>query len=210
MAGGSGFRGIVRGGGGFRPGNFSGIGIGNFGGFRGSFAGIRGGFHRGFNFGSRAFYGFGFWPSSYPSFGWSMGYWPDYSYYPYYPSTYGNDYAYAPAYQPNVTVVYPEATQPAQTTVYVERAKPVIREYDEHGKEIAPAATPAGDASPIYLIAFKDGVIRAAAAYWVAGDTLHYVTLEHEEKQTPLGGVDRDFSLQLNRERRVPFRLTER
>jgi len=39
-------------------------------------------------------------------------------------------------------------------------------------------------ASPIYLVAFqKDHEIRAAAAYWVDGQTLHYVTQQHEEKR---------------------------
>jgi hypothetical protein len=50
-------------------------------------------------------------------------------------------------------------------------------------------------------------VIRAAASYWVDGGTLHYVTLQREEKQVPLDTVDRDLSLQLNRERRVSFQL---
>lgn len=62
-------------------------------------------------------------------------------------------------------------------------------------------------AAPIYLLAFTDHVIRAAAAYWVDGKTLHYLTLEYEQKQGPLETVDRDLSLQLNRERRVPFSL---
>ena len=51
--------------------------------------------------------------------------------------------------------------------------------------------------------------IRAAAAYWVTGQTLHYVTLEHEERQVPLDTVDRQFSAQLNRERRVQFQLPQ-
>src|ERR1035437_6421240 len=62
-------------------------------------------------------------------------------------------------------------------------------------------------AAPIYLLAFTDHVIRAAAAYWVDGKTLHYLTLEYEQKQGRLETVDRDLSLQLNRERRVPFSL---
>jgi hypothetical protein len=203
--GGGGFQGgggFVRGGGGFGRGSFGGIGIGGFGGFRGGFGGFRGfdgGFGRNRFFRTRGFFGFGF----------SSGFWPGYyDSYPYYPAAY--DYAYTPAYQPNVTVVYPEPTQTAPNIVYVQRANPVIREYDQYGQETAPPAAASSDLSPIYLIAFKDGVIRAAAAYWVSGDTLHYVTLQREEKQASLGAVDRDLSLQLNRERRVPFRLTER
>jgi hypothetical protein len=41
----------------------------------------------------------------------------------------------------------------------------------------------------------------------VNGNTLHYVTLEHLEKQAPLDSVDRALSDRLNRERRVPFTL---
>jgi hypothetical protein len=51
--------------------------------------------------------------------------------------------------------------------------------------------------------------IRAAAAYWVEGRTLHYVTLQHEEKQAPIESVDRDLSMRLNRERRVTFSLPQ-
>ena len=58
-------------------------------------------------------------------------------------------------------------------------------------------------------MAFKDHAISAAAAYWVDVRTLHYVTLQHEEKQAPLDTVDRDFSMQLNRERHVPFQLPQ-
>ena len=60
---------------------------------------------------------------------------------------------------------------------------------------------------PIYLIAFKDHRIQAAVAYWVEGDTLYYVTREHEQKQISLDGIDRAFSEQINRDRRVEFRL---
>jgi hypothetical protein len=44
-------------------------------------------------------------------------------------------------------------------------------------------------------------------AYWVQGGTLHYVTLDHEQKLAPVSTVDRELSGQLNRERRVAFSL---
>jgi hypothetical protein len=59
----------------------------------------------------------------------------------------------------------------------------------------------------IYLIAFRDHRIQAALAYWVEGDTLYYVTREHEQKHVPLDSIDRAFSEQINRDRRVEFRL---
>jgi hypothetical protein len=99
--------------------------------------------------------------------------------------------------------------------VYVDRARPVVHDYDEYGQEVRPSGggvaggSSAASASPIYLIAMKDGVIRAAASYWVNGQSLHYVTMEHQEKQVPLGEIDRAMSQQLNRERRVQFQLPQ-
>jgi hypothetical protein len=213
-SGGGGFRG----GGGFSGGSGFRGGYGGFNGFRGGYGGFRGGYgyNRGFGF-STAFYGGyygGYWPGYYG------GYWPSYSvgYYPYVGSGYGyyDSYPYDSYYpnygagyasyntSPNVTVVYPGQSQ--QAPVYVERATPVSHQYDQFGQEVAP---PSNSGSPIYLIAFKDHVIRAAASYWVDGRTLHYITLEREERQTPLDGVDREMSLQLNRERRVQMQLPQ-
>jgi hypothetical protein len=93
--------------------------------------------------------------------------------------------------------------------VYVDRTRPVTREYDEYGQEVTPATgDSSAGSSPVYLIAFNDHVIRAALAYWVDGETLHYITLRREERLAPLATVDRDFSSQLNRERRVSFLLS--
>jgi len=214
---GGGFRGGSAGfvGGGFRGGGvgFSGGGFrgGNFG-FRGGFGGFRGGFGRPFGF--RSSFGF------FPSFG--FGYWPgyyDYGYgygYPYDAYSYPASSSY-PAYQPssNVTVVYPQTAQSSPAPVYVERANPNLRQYDEYGQEVRqpsgggygsqPAAGANG--SPIYLIAFRDQSIRAAAAYWVDGRTLHYVTQQHEERQAALDTIDRDLTMRLNHERHVAFSL---
>jgi hypothetical protein len=89
----------------------------------------------------------------------------------------------------------------------VERANPAPREYDEYGQEVKPLTGSGAASSPIYLIAFKDQAVRAASSYWVNGSTLHYVTLQHEERQVGLDSIDRALTLQLNRERRVPFSL---
>jgi hypothetical protein len=210
--GGGGFRGGAVGGG-FR----GGAGIG--GGFRGGFGGYGGygGFRGGYGYYGRGFYGGWGWGWGWPywGLGFDLGYWPYYypgyypSYYPAYPyySDPGYGYGYGGGYasyqpSPNVTVVYPN-----QGYAYPNTA--VLRQYDEYGQEVqsAPATGRAYSGSPIYLIAFNDKVIRAAAAYWVDGSTLHYVTLEHEERQAPLNTVDRSLSLQLNSERRIPFQL---
>jgi hypothetical protein len=205
--GGGGFRGGGGGGGSFRGsaggGYRGGFGGGNSfrgsvgGGYRGSFGGSR---YYG-NYGYRG-YGGGYWgsyyyPWVYNSFAYSS--WPGYYDYGYYPSYSSFDYTY-PAYQPssNVVVVYPR-----------ERATPALHSYDEYGQEVrrAPAPAPASDASPLYLFAFDNHEIRAAIAYWVNGTTLHYVTLEHSEKQAPLSTVDRALTARLNRDRRVTFSL---
>jgi hypothetical protein len=97
-----------------------------------------------------------------------------------------------------------------QTPVVVERANPVMHEYqyDQFGQQAQQPEGGGAAASPIFLLAFQhDHAIQAAASYWVNGQTLHYVTLQREEKQVPLGSLDRALTLQLNRERRVPFQL---
>ena len=60
---------------------------------------------------------------------------------------------------------------------------------------------------PLFLLAMNDGTIRAVLAYWVDGATVHYVTMDHEQKQTPLSSLDHSLSERLNRERNVTFRL---
>jgi hypothetical protein len=111
--------------------------------------------------------------------------------------------------EPNLNVIYSVAP-PAAATPEVVRARPIIREYNERGEEVTaqPAAkTDTETASPIYLIAFKDSTIRAAISYRLDGATLHYVTVQREQREAPLESIDRDFSRRLNRERRVPFEL---
>ena len=197
--GGGGFHGGGAVGGGFRGGSGGGFRGGFTGGFRGGFGGFRGGFG---SYYSPYLY-------SYPSYGLGYSYGPDsYGYSPYIStSPYIGGYSY-PTYDynpsPNVTVIY-AAPQPAQTPVYTTSAQPRPGNYDEYGQAVQPPA--AANASPIYLVAMKDHVIYAASSYRVEGRTLHYVTLEHVEKQVPLDQVDRDFSLLLNQQRRVVFRL---
>jgi hypothetical protein len=122
---------------------------------------------------------------------------------PYASYPYGSvGYTTAPA------VVYP------QTPAYV--AHPVMHQYDQYGQEIkstdaagasSGSASSNNSGSAVFLIAFQNHTIQAAAAYWVDGETLHYVTLQHEQKQAPLDTVDRGLSQQLNAERRVQFQL---
>ena len=217
-----------RGGGGMHGGGFGRGGVGHGfggggrgfgggfgrGGFTGGFIGSGFGFNSGFGYGGfgfgRPFFpqhrffrqpwffgGFGF--GGYPAFGYPMYIGPSYPYPDY--------YAYPPP-PPNI-IIYPSEQAPPPITAYepqsppAESARPEIREYSEDGY-----STFRKYERPIYLIAFHNQeVIRAAEAYWVEGNTLHYVTLQHERKQAPLDSVDRSFTYRLNRERHVDFRL---
>jgi hypothetical protein len=204
--GGGGFHGGV---GGFRGGGFGGSGFrghGGFGGFgRGGFYGGFRGSHRGFYGHNRFFFGLGFYPySSWPYY----SYWPNYDWgYPSYGYGYAApSYDYGSSYAPPVIINQYDMNQydPAPPTVYQpppSRPRPDIREYPENS-----SSRPYE--KPIYLIAFKNQEnIRAAEAYWVEGSTLHYVTLQHEQRQSPLDSVDRALTYRLNRERHLDFRL---
>src|SRR5579872_4194801 len=80
-------------------------------------------------------------------------------------------------------------------------ARPVVREYGpDAGSGIriygpqssAEMTAPVAEESPTFLIAFKDHTIYAALAYWVEGETLHYVTNQNTHNQVSLDLVDRD------------------
>jgi hypothetical protein len=99
-------------------------------------------------------------------------------------------------------------------------ARPIVREYvsDANGgirvygpqSQAPEPETAVAEESPTFLIAFKDHTIYMAIAYWVEGDTLHYVTNQSTHNQVSLDLVDRELSDRLNRERQVDFRLPPR
>jgi len=132
---------------------------------------------------------------------------------PYYDSGYSDQGYYGGAYQssPNVTVVYPPPQEPVTPTVIALPVHAVIHEYrqpEDYGLPGEHRGTPAQVSGPVvYLIAFNDHAIRAASTYWVDNGKLHYLDLDHKERQAPLSEVDQDLSARLNRERNVPFRL---
>src|SRR5581483_8081769 len=123
--------------------------------------------------------------------------------YPYYSSYYYPDYSiYYPYYSTaNVVPAYPQYSQPQYSQPPAQNPAPQANSgyRDEYGRS----------RDITYLIAFKDGVIRAAIAYWADGSTLHYVTRDHQEHTVSLDEVDRGFSERLNRDQRVPFRLPQ-
>jgi hypothetical protein len=123
-----------------------------------------------------------------PYYGYGYGY-PYYGgYAPYYnPYYYDYGYAAAPAYT---------YAPPAPAATYVAPAAP---------------AAPAGSyyrPADYYLIAFGDHNIRAAQSYQVIGDQIEWTPKEGGAVQrAPLSSVDKAFSTQINRDRRVQFTL---
>ena len=62
-------------------------------------------------------------------------------------------------------------------------------------------------AKKLYLIAFKNHSIYSATEYWVEDDTLHYLTSYGAHNQASLDQIDLEFTVRLNRERGIEFRL---
>ena len=128
------------------------------------------------------------------------------------------DYGYPPE-QPNNSYVNPpqQAPQVVINQNFVpERATPVVREYGEDSSGVvhvyeapgrAPVETPAEDTTSYYLLAFKDHSIYSAFAYWVEGDTLHYVTPQRIHNQASLSLLDRELTDKLNRDRNLQVRV---
>jgi hypothetical protein len=71
------------------------------------------------------------------------------------------------------------------------------------------AAEEAEPPAQFFLIALKDKTINAAAAYWVDGPMLNYITQQGVHVIVRLDLVDRGLSRELNRQRNVEFRLPE-
>jgi hypothetical protein len=66
---------------------------------------------------------------------------------------------------------------------------------------------PPRSASPIWLVAEKDGTMWAARSYWIEDGSLHFVTMRDERKSIPTDQLDHELSEQLNRERGLDFRV---
>ena len=143
-----------------------------------------------------------------------------------YPVFYGGGYY---DYEPPPAPVGPEAAAAYQVQGYEQMtqppvviinqyfkpdtANPVLRDYSNVPlPEAAPRASEtqeSGNSEPqvMFLIALKDHTIFPAIAYWVEGDTLHYITMQGSKNSASLDLVDREFSKQINKERQVEFGL---
>lgn len=177
--GGGGFSGGGYRGGGYGGGGYRG-GYGGYGGYRGGYGGYGG--YRGWGYGG---WGYGGWGYG----GWGLGlgwgypyYWGGYSY-PYY-----DPYYYDPSYYDPAPATYTYA--PAARITTTVSSGSYYREAD------------------YYLIAFTDHNIRAALSYQVLGGQIEWEPKEGGPVQrAPLSSVDKRFSAQINRDRRVKFEL---
>ncbi len=138
--------------------------------------------------------------------------------YPVYLGDYSQGYQGYGQEQPNITIVNPPQQTPQviiNQNFLPDRATPVIHDYtdDSSGVHVyeAPSRNLADNASDegtdYYLIAFKDHSIYSAFAFWVEGDTLHYVTPQRVHNQASVTLVDRELTEKLNRERNLQVKL---
>ncbi|MDQ6677654.1 MAG: hypothetical protein M3Z09_10205 [Acidobacteriota bacterium] len=186
------------------------------GGYRGGYGygGYRGGYgYRGYGYGGYGFglgfglglggFGFGYGGFDYPGYGYGIGY--GYDAYPGY--SYGNSYAPAYYYEPAPVVTQTLPSRPVVVNQYYSQpySQPATATSAVRERQDPP---PGRDAQGQLqtLIAFPDGSVQIAVAYWTTGNTLHYVTRDKVEKQVALGLIDRAMTDQLNRERHVQFR----
>ena len=126
----------------------------------------------------------------------------------------GGFYPYDPS--ASVTVISPPQQPSAPVTINQyflgESAREAVRapvERETVQTYQAPARPPAEapSESVMFLIALRDSSVYSAVAYWIEGDTLHYITPQGKHNQVSLELVDRTLSEKLNQGRRVEFRL---
>src|SRR5215831_71223 len=190
-----------RGGGGFHGGmgGFHG-GIGGFhggmGGFHGGMGGFQGGgFHGGFvgpgfRGGFRGFHG-GFRPGNRFGFGFGFpGYWPYYGGWGYPYSGYSYYYPY-PVYS------YPYAY-----------SYPNVEGYASRGS--VQTSCPHVNGRALYQIKLTyQNDVWLAQQYWYTPGTLNFITLQGEEKKTPIDSIDQGLTSELNRDCGVNFQFAK-
>ena len=104
----------------------------------------------------------------------------------------------------NVTLMYPP--QGAQTAPVVQEEAGRWRSYPP-AETPAPASEPAATELPNYRLAFKDHKFYSAVAYWVDGNTIHYITSGNQHNQAPLDLLDRKLTDRLSKQAGDEVRL---
>ncbi len=112
--------------------------------------------------------------------------------------------------QPNITIIMPSQPAAAPVTInqyFAGETKSIEREtVSTYQAPVKTPVEPPAD-SVTFLIALKDSSVYSAIAYWVEGDTLHYITPQGKHNKVSLDLVDRALSEKLNQGRMVEFRL---
>lgn len=145
---------------------------------------------------------------------------------------FGGGYGYAgyPAPAPNVTVINAPPTSPSviiNQNYVPDRINPVVREVPDdtpqtsmtsyqapipqnaEGRSLKETGSTIDLKPTIYLIAMKEGQVYASLAYWVEGDTVHYITTKHAHNRVSVNLIDEAVSKQLNNERGLDFKLAK-
>jgi nucleoid-associated protein YgaU len=118
--------------------------------------------------------------------------------------------SYAPDYSPQTQIYSPQqqyAPQPVIINQYFAppaAQEPVTFYQPAAERQTSIAEEPAPVQNKYYLVAFKDHSAYSALAYWIEGETLHYVTTRNTHNQASLDLVDLDFTKQLNGDRAQP------
>lgn len=172
------------------------------GAYYGGFRGYRGRFYspNRFGYGLRAGY-------------WRYGAFYPYYMYPYYNYAYYGYPYYAYSYYGYPYYAYPSYSYSGPNSPYYDSATaaPVVIYQSPPSVTVyatpQPPETQAG-VKTIYLIKLKgQDNVCAAQAYWFTDRALHFITLGGETKQAPISSIDRDLTIQLNRDRLVDFRI---
>lgn len=87
------------------------------------------------------------------------------------------------------------------------KQNPVELEPNQQTQKVATTPGIQDDISRLFLFALKDGTILAASAYWVDGDTVHYITNSGVKNSFSLALVNRKLSERLNAGNSVQFGL---
>lgn len=129
----------------------------------------------------------------------------------FYPGPYDYTGGYAIPPEPPIPPSPPVPPPPPSPSVIVnpdykpEKTNPTLHVYTYVPDDQKTQSTP----QVYFLIAMKDHTIYPAIAYWVENSTLEYIDRDGALHKAALDSVDRDFSIQLNKERNVDFGLPQ-
>jgi hypothetical protein len=128
----------------------------------------------------------------------------------YVPNYYDTAYSSADNAQGNyLQTPPPTSQQPIIINQYFGSRGPDDRAADDDRQpapdDVSNPGDPIGLPQNYYLIAYRDHTVYPALAYWVEGDTLHYVTTQNTHNQASLALIDLDQTTKLNADRAIPF-----